>query len=166
MNLKQKESGRSMVEMLGVLAVIGVLSVTGVAGFKTAIDKHRANDTLQSVMRRAVVVSSQKMLGTNVSLNEFSESDGLYSISLLEETKDIESPVFKLAVHGVSKSVCNQIHNVGSKYAIITPNTCDGVDMVFTFSNALSEIDSITDDGEVACYADCPNSSKCMIEED
>ena len=40
--LKQ-ESGRSMVEMLGVLAVIGVLSVAGVSGYTAAMKKHRAN---------------------------------------------------------------------------------------------------------------------------
>ena len=33
------ESGRSMVEMLGVLAIIGVLSVGGIAGYTTAINK-------------------------------------------------------------------------------------------------------------------------------
>ena len=30
--MKQKEKGRSMVEMLGVLAIIGVLSIGGIAG--------------------------------------------------------------------------------------------------------------------------------------
>ena len=33
------ERGRSMVEMLGVLAVVGVLSIAGLAGFKAAIQK-------------------------------------------------------------------------------------------------------------------------------
>ncbi len=37
------ESGRSMVEMLGVLAIIGVLSVGGIAGYKTAIETIRIN---------------------------------------------------------------------------------------------------------------------------
>ena len=31
------QSGRSMVEMLGVLAVMGVLSVAGIAGYRNAI---------------------------------------------------------------------------------------------------------------------------------
>ena len=34
---KKNESGRSMVEMLGVLAIIGVLSVGGIAGYKYAM---------------------------------------------------------------------------------------------------------------------------------
>ncbi len=38
------ESGRSMVEMLGVLAVIGVLSIGGIAGYSYGMDKYRANE--------------------------------------------------------------------------------------------------------------------------
>lgn len=37
------EHGRSLVEMLGVLAVIGVLSVLALIGYQIAIVKHRAN---------------------------------------------------------------------------------------------------------------------------
>ncbi len=37
------ESGRSMVEMLGVLAIIGVLSVGGIAGYQAAVTKIRLN---------------------------------------------------------------------------------------------------------------------------
>ena len=37
------EKGRSMVEMLGVLAVIGVLTMGGIAGYVFAMEKHRSN---------------------------------------------------------------------------------------------------------------------------
>ncbi|MBQ3695627.1 MAG: type II secretion system protein [Alphaproteobacteria bacterium] len=47
MKLKN-ESGRSMVEMLGVLAIIGVLSVGGIAGYTTAMRKHRVNEALNT----------------------------------------------------------------------------------------------------------------------
>ena len=40
---KKNESGRSMVEMLGVLAVIGVLSVGGVYGYRMAMEKMNLN---------------------------------------------------------------------------------------------------------------------------
>ena len=48
------ERGRSMVEMLGVLAVAGVLSIGGVAGYRYAIDKMNANDIINEVKKRAV----------------------------------------------------------------------------------------------------------------
>ncbi|MBQ9738005.1 MAG: hypothetical protein IJV75_00620, partial [Alphaproteobacteria bacterium] len=37
------QSGRSMVEMLGTLAIIGVLSMGGIAGYSYGMDKYRAN---------------------------------------------------------------------------------------------------------------------------
>lgn len=39
------EKGRSMVEMLGVLAIIGVLSVGGIAGYSKAMNKYKINKT-------------------------------------------------------------------------------------------------------------------------
>ena len=44
----KNESGRSMVEMLGVLAIIGVLSVGGIAGYKMAMEKNKANEFLNA----------------------------------------------------------------------------------------------------------------------
>ena len=44
-----QETGRSMVEMLGVLAIIGVLSVGGIAGYSKAMFKHKINKTIDQV---------------------------------------------------------------------------------------------------------------------
>ena len=52
-----QEKGRSMVEMLGVLAIIGVLSVGGIAGYSKAMFKYKMNqtlDTLSQVVARIV----------------------------------------------------------------------------------------------------------------
>lgn len=43
------ESGRSMIEMLGVLAIIGVLSVGGIAGYSKAMTKYRINKTIEQI---------------------------------------------------------------------------------------------------------------------
>ena len=42
------QSGRSMVEMLGVLAIIGVLSVGAIAGYSKAMNKYKINKTIES----------------------------------------------------------------------------------------------------------------------
>ena len=42
----KNEDGRSMVEMLGVLAIIGVLSVAGIAGYSMAMRKLKANNII------------------------------------------------------------------------------------------------------------------------
>ena len=43
------QSGRSMVETIGVLAVMGVLTIGGIAGYNYGINKHRANQVLQDI---------------------------------------------------------------------------------------------------------------------
>lgn len=46
---KNEQSGRSMVEMLGVLAIIGVLSVGGIAGYSKAMTKFKITKTFDQV---------------------------------------------------------------------------------------------------------------------
>ncbi len=46
---KSVQSGRSMIEMLGVLAIIGVLSVGGIAGYSKAMMKYRINKTIEQI---------------------------------------------------------------------------------------------------------------------
>ena len=49
-NLEIKnQNGRSMIEMLGVLAIIGVLSVGGIAGYSKAMTKYRINKTIEQI---------------------------------------------------------------------------------------------------------------------
>ncbi len=49
-NLEIKnQNGRSMIEMLGVLAIIGVLSVGGIAGYSKAMQKYRINKTIEQI---------------------------------------------------------------------------------------------------------------------
>lgn len=45
----KNESGRSMIEMLGVLAIIGVLSVGGIAGYRAAMTQHKLNLLFQDI---------------------------------------------------------------------------------------------------------------------
>ena len=47
--MKKNENGRSMVEMLGVLAIIGVLSVGAIAGYSKAMMKFKINKTIDQV---------------------------------------------------------------------------------------------------------------------
>ena len=60
--MRNNESGRSMVEMLGVLAVIGVLSIGGIAGYMMAMNRHHSNNVLEGVSACAVIISTQKMM--------------------------------------------------------------------------------------------------------
>lgn len=42
-----KQAGRSMIEMLGVLAIIGVLSVVGISGYSKAMEKFKINRAVE-----------------------------------------------------------------------------------------------------------------------
>ena len=64
------EKGRSMVEMLGVLAIIGVLSAGGLAGYSKAMFKHRVNETINiyaQILQR-VAELEQRGLGEGVEI--------------------------------------------------------------------------------------------------
>ncbi len=59
---KMNEKGRSMVEMLGVLAIIGVLSAGGLAGYSKAMFKHKLNSTMEQITM--LVTNIRTMYGT------------------------------------------------------------------------------------------------------
>lgn len=54
--MRFNEQGRSMIEMLGVLAIVGVLSVGGIAGYSKAMNKFKTNKLIEQV----------NMISTNV----------------------------------------------------------------------------------------------------
>lgn len=60
MNIKKFEQGRSMIEMLGVLAIIGVLSVGGINGFSKAMDAHKVNTIVEQI---GTIVANAKSIG-------------------------------------------------------------------------------------------------------
>lgn len=51
--MKQNENGRSMIEMLGVLAIIAVLTVGGIAGYTKAMAKIKINKSIQQITQTA-----------------------------------------------------------------------------------------------------------------
>ena len=60
------QSGRSMIEMLGVLAIIGVLSVGGIMGYSKAMHRYRVNKTIEimsKVFHNFDVITSTKIVG-------------------------------------------------------------------------------------------------------
>ena len=111
-SINPNESGRSMVEMLGVLAIIGVLSLAGVEGYKYAIAKYKANELLNGVMKRAVLASNYLMSPANPRQGEccgFSmelpeEENGVYYDAWCIDYNDLA-----VSIDPVSKKVCEII---------------------------------------------------------
>ena len=59
--MKCCEKGRSMIEMLGVLAIVGVLSVGGIAGYTKAMDKVKVNKLMDQLSQTVIGIRSLYM---------------------------------------------------------------------------------------------------------
>jgi len=55
---KQRQKGRSMIEMLGVLAIVGVLSAGGIAGYSMAMQSYKTNQLIERIQLLATVARS------------------------------------------------------------------------------------------------------------
>lgn len=53
MLLRKNDSGRSIVEMLGVLAIMGVITVMGISGYSQAIGRINRNKTVEEITKIA-----------------------------------------------------------------------------------------------------------------
>ena len=79
---KNYESGRSMVEMLGTLAIIGVLSVGAIAGYSYGMNKYRANQTMHDISLRTVDLMTQASQGrATLSLAEWDKETTIYDFA-------------------------------------------------------------------------------------
>lgn len=82
--MKTNQIGRSMVEIIGVLAIIGVLSVGAIAGYASAMEKQRWNAFTNGVNHLI-------MSATEISANQKS-TDRIDIIPLLKQTNQMPAP--------------------------------------------------------------------------
>ena len=165
-NDKNVETGRSMTEMLGTLAIIGVLSVGAIAGYRYAMDNYYTNEILAGASQRAVVIASQIAAGRQVSLTEF---DGQKEVAggTFDGTVEKWDDEFGIQVSGVKESVCKNLIKATKDTDIIITDT-NGVDLaesdcsgdentfLFVYSNDMGDIE------DTACIGvECPDGSTC-----
>ena len=162
------ESGRSMVEILGVLAVIGVLSIGGIMGYKYAIDKSKANQIMNDVELAYVSVSAQP--NRESGLMEYTEAmSGFPTFTELIKEDDFQTDI--VLVKQVPESVCDKVLD-------ITQNSDWIISGVETDTNCLyplTECDemnalvfSLVDvrDFSYACEKECPANMMCGIDDE
>ena len=75
--MKKLESGRSMVEMLGVLAVVGILSIGGIVGFSLSMSRYKANAMLDKATKYASLAYAAN-LSANALKKNFNPADFKY----------------------------------------------------------------------------------------
>ena len=83
-----RENGRSMVEMLGVLAIIGVLSIGAIAGYSKAMMRYRLNKQSEqlSTLINAVIRYQRNL---RIPVTETSEGNAESVISYLRKLNEI-----------------------------------------------------------------------------
>lgn len=93
--MKQNQFGRSMIEMLGVLAIIGVLSVGGIAGYSKAMEKWKVNKAtedysylIHGLLSNLDEARKQQSSDSVVSLVEYVKAAGIVPETWKEEQID------------------------------------------------------------------------------
>ena len=80
------QSGRSMVEMLGVLAIVGVLSVGGIAGYSMAMSKFKITKTIDQV--QTIITNMRTLYASQRKYTALSASAAYNMGILTDETYD------------------------------------------------------------------------------
>ena len=138
---RTNETGRSMVEMLGVLAVMGVLSVGGVTMYTSAMNKHRANELLNEASKRATSIAAQiSMMGKDpdtMSVSEFGNPSG-YVFTVAKKNPNQFTIGLKTEDNGIIDSeICTQMKAAVGTATPIRKISDDCAEL--TFNNDLSK---------------------------
>ena len=130
------ESGRSMVEMLGVLAIIGVLSIGGIAGYTMAMNRYRANELLDTAAKVAVVAMTKNGgVGASANINELGLSYS--SVPCLTNDADITSDAkgkVTIKASGCDQAVADAIKSIGGTGKVSTG--CSNTSCVIDFGDS------------------------------
>ncbi len=173
---KLNEMGRSMVEMLGVLAVIGVLSIAGIVGFRYAMTKYAANETISEINYRATDLSFQMQQGaTEVVMNMDETTRMGYPISARVSPSD--SDYFEIFVKNVPSDVCRELLRMPwrAPYSIFVGteefeaseeicNQAETVELAYEFYRDLSNKEDIPEDKQHQITR-CRNDNECKCGE-
>ena len=106
------ESGRSILEVLAMLAIASIIGAGGVGGYTVAMNKHRANELIHEAAGRALAVSQQLAVGRKLDEIDF----GGYPNNDTGHGKFSDKPIpltggefFKIPVTGMDEAGCEQL---------------------------------------------------------
>ena len=132
---KSGEHGRSIVEMLGVVAIVGILSIGAVSGYTTAMKKYKANELLNEASKRAAVIAMQIASEQTLSITEFGNNEvagATFSAPVAGNS------TFKMTLSGVDEGVCEQIKNMlGNDASMAIKESCGASDLTLIFNKDL-----------------------------
>ena len=121
---KKSESGRTMVEIIGVLVMIGILTVSSLSLYGRAIGKLHANDLIDAVRTRTLVAKKKGSLATR-GMFDRREKGAVYTTAygyglaadrseIYQNTSNGTMEVPVGAIHGgkgITKAMCRELMN-------------------------------------------------------
>jgi type II secretory pathway pseudopilin PulG len=131
---KTNETGRSMVEMLGVLAIMGVLSVGGVYGYGVAMKKHKANELLHQASMLATTISEKIQSKGELPQNIEDFGNGKYGTFKKPEKANDEQ--FTMQIENMDPAVCEQVAKMAG--GMVREAECSDTTLTLTYNNNLS----------------------------
>ncbi|MBQ8870023.1 MAG: type II secretion system protein, partial [Alphaproteobacteria bacterium] len=169
--------GRSMVEMLGVLAIIGVLSVGAIAGYSKAMFKYKLNKQTEQLSQLLNTLYRHKASwGKNppsMNLIPFFEALGEIPEDMIKDNSEHIYDVFNYRID-LRTNGCNPLCNEVIIHYYIDDNIDVCLNMINTakkFSDNLGSMifAKVTSDNDIAQYTDfyhgnksCTSNKKCL----
>ena len=140
---KNHESGRSMVEMLGVLAIMGVITISFIKAYSYAWNKHRSNEISEGVSSRAMVATMEKAQYGSISLTGFPNTIGGYPVQANTNFGENKGQ-FEIIVSEVPEDVCEKLMDIKLVNAVYVygglsgkEDTCSEINqMAFVFADS------------------------------
>ena len=161
----QAQDGRSMVEMLGVLAIIGVISIGGIAGYRMAMNRYQANQIANEInlMRTDAKVKAAAQGAEKLMLGEPYDSGHLnfgtnygveFNFAVFSEAGEPEESGYYIKVSGVPAGVCKPLvtllEGMDDAIAVVVNNqeysADSSADLCTEESNNALEVDFSTKD--------------------
>lgn len=116
--VKKTESGRSMIEMLGVLAIIGVLTVSSIGLYSQAMDKLKRMQVMETINTLAQEIDSYYIGQTNypATIQADLESVGIMETSqthawggTITVAPNTDTTKFDISLAGLADTNCNYL---------------------------------------------------------
>ena len=122
---EQTENGRSMVEMLGTLAIVGVLSAGAIGGYSYAMNKHRTNELIYEATKQA------QWAGTQMEMNRSGTptvSGGAFGGGTITGVlTNLANNQIGIVVKDLKEAVCDNIKSsIGEHTVILAIKNADG----------------------------------------
>ena len=168
--LTRAELGRTMVEMLAVIAIIGVLSIASISLYRYSMNTIMANSIVTGVRERSIIVGQQRVTQQPLNLKEFfpdSDKDLIYkkfeviayndylndehknepiAQSVINNCVIDEDDVQVMEVYDIPYDVCEKLKNL--EFVDPTCNAINGSVYMTRKGHVNAEVECIPDDPE------------------